>query len=190
MNVSHDEAEDTLIEMREKGIVAEVHSGGRVPKYRHYAHDYLGVKGVEVGVLAELLLRGEQSVGDLRSRASRFEPIADLGALQTILVSLQERGLVVFLTPAGRGQMVTHNLYEPYELDAIKSHIASGATNATGSPARSGHTGSSQSGSSHSGSGGASSSALAAKVDTLEQELASIQALMQDLQARIEKLES
>ena len=40
---------------------------------------------MELAVLAELLLRGPQTEGDLRARASRMEPLPDLAALQTVL---------------------------------------------------------------------------------------------------------
>ncbi|MFK7736701.1 MAG: DUF480 domain-containing protein [Pirellulaceae bacterium] len=126
MNVNAERVEDELILMREKGMIAEVHGGGRVPKYRHYMSDFLSVQGMAGGVLTELLLRGEQTVGDLRSRASRFGAIPDQAALQEILNDLIEKGLAVALTPPGRGQMVTHNLYASHELDEIKTQVASG----------------------------------------------------------------
>lgn len=127
MSLTPEQVEDELFEMRENGLVAEVHGGGRVAKYRHYAYDYLGVKGVEAGVMTELLLRGEQTAGDLRTRASRFEQIADLKTLHEILESLIAKKLVVALTPPGRGQMFTHNLYSEYELESIKKSVAAGA---------------------------------------------------------------
>lgn len=126
MNLTSEKVEDTIIAMRQKQLVAEVHGGGRVPKYRHYGYDYLGVKGVDAAVMTELLLRGEQTAGELRTRASRFEPIADLTAMQQILDRLQERGLVVALTPPGRGQMFSHNLYEPHELERLQDTVAEG----------------------------------------------------------------
>jgi uncharacterized protein YceH (UPF0502 family) len=108
------------------GAVAEVQSGGRVPKFRHYLYEWLGVDKVELAVLAELLLRGEQTVGELRGHASRMEPIADLNALHAILEALVAKELVVLLTPSGRGQVVTHNLYTPERLEELKSQFASG----------------------------------------------------------------
>jgi uncharacterized protein len=125
MTLTPEQVEDELTEMRNAGIVAEVHGGGRVPKYRHFGYDYMGVKGVEAAVMAELLLRGAQTAGELRTRASRFEPIADLATLDGILKSLVERRLVVPLTPAGRGQVFTHNLYLPEELDSVRAEAAS-----------------------------------------------------------------
>ena len=70
-------------------------------------------------MIAELLLRGSQTEGDLRARASRMEPLPDLAALQTVLESLAAKDLVVYLTPPGvrRGVVVTHNLYPPDEME-------------------------------------------------------------------------
>ncbi len=120
MDLSSEQVEDELEKMRAAGTVAEIQGGSRVAKYRHFGYDYMGVKGAEAAIMTELLLRGEQTVGELRTRASRFEPIADLATLQGLLDSLSSRGLVVALTPAGRGQLITHNLYLPEELARLK----------------------------------------------------------------------
>ncbi|MGN6547880.1 MAG: DUF480 domain-containing protein [Aureliella sp.] len=124
MNLTPEQVEDALGELRRLGAAAEVQGSGRVPRYRHYGHNWLGVKGAEAAVMIELLLRGQQTAGDLRGRASRFEPIADLAALGQILQSLMERKLVIALTPPGRGQIFTHNLYTPDELQALRSKVA------------------------------------------------------------------
>ncbi|MCP4815391.1 MAG: DUF480 domain-containing protein [Planctomycetaceae bacterium] len=117
------EVEEGLDELRELGVVTEIWGSGRVPKYRHDAYDWLGVDKQEMAVMVELLLRGEQTVGELRGRAARMEPIADLAALQPLLVSLQERGLVISLTPTGRGQVVTHGLYQEAEQAVIQNQF-------------------------------------------------------------------
>ncbi len=120
MDLTSEQVEDELEKMRAAGLVAEVQGSGRVPKYRHFGYDYMHVKGAEAAIMTELLLRGEQTAGELRTRASRFENIADLQTLQSLLDSLIARGLVVTLTPAGRGQLLTHNLYLPEELSRLK----------------------------------------------------------------------
>ncbi|MEX2356895.1 MAG: DUF480 domain-containing protein, partial [Pirellulaceae bacterium] len=66
------EVEDALEQLREMGAVAEVHGDGRVVKFRHYMKDWLGCEGDELAVMAELLLRGPQTVGELRGRAARM----------------------------------------------------------------------------------------------------------------------
>ena len=136
MELTPEQVEDELEKMRAAGVVAEVQGGSRVAKYRHFGYDYMHVKGAEAAVMTELLLRGEQTVGELRTRASRFEPIADLPTLQGILESLIERGLVVPLTPSGRGQLITHNLYLPEELSRLKQLTGSAAATSA-SPTRS-----------------------------------------------------
>lgn len=120
MSLKPEEVEEILDELRATGAVAEVQSGGRVPKYRHYAYDWLGVDKYEIAVLAELMLRGQQTVGELRSRAARMEPIADMTALRPVLDSLKQKKLLLELTPPGRGQIVTHGLYKPRELEQLQ----------------------------------------------------------------------
>lgn len=120
------EVEESLDRLRELGAVGLVEGYGRVQKYRHYLYEWLGVDKVELAVMTELLLRGDQTVGDLRARASRMEPLADLAALRTVLDSLKAKGLVVSLTPDGRGHVVTHALYKPRELELLKARYAAG----------------------------------------------------------------
>lgn len=130
------EVEEGLEKLRELGVVTEIWGSGRVPKYRHDAYDWLGVDKQEMAVMVELLLRGEQTVGELRGRAARMEPIADMSALQPLLVSLQERGLVISLTPAGRGQVVTHGLYQEAEQTEVQDQFQGMAANPVAQPAR------------------------------------------------------
>jgi uncharacterized protein YceH (UPF0502 family) len=77
--------------------------------------------------MAELLLRGQQTIGELRGRAARMEPIADLNELKPVLQSLAAKNLIVELTPPGRGQVVTHNLYFERELEKIRETVGEGA---------------------------------------------------------------
>ena len=65
--------------------------GGRVPKYRHILTEKLRFSPAELAVLAELLLRGPQTVGELRTRAERMHPLADLAAVEEVLEELQGR---------------------------------------------------------------------------------------------------
>ncbi len=123
MNVTADDVEQVLEELRGLGAVTEVQGSGRVAKYRHHAYEWLGVNAVELAVMTELLLRGEQTLGELRTRASRMEPIADLGALKTVVDGLVSRGLMIELTPPGRGQVVSHKVYKDRELVELKAQF-------------------------------------------------------------------
>lgn len=124
MHLSADTVEEALEQLRNLSAVVEVHSDGRVAKYRHRMYEWLGVDKTQLAVLAELLLRGEQSVGELRARAARMEPIADQAALKPILESLMQMKLVVALTRPGRGQVVTHGLYPPEEWQKLSQRYA------------------------------------------------------------------
>lgn len=127
MELDTDDVEDALEALRDAGATAEVHGDGRVVKYRHYMKDWLGVDGVELAIMAELLLRGTQTVGELRGRAARMAAgqLPDMGTLRPALASLIEKKLVIALTPAGRGQTVTHGLYTPDELAHEKKKLGS-----------------------------------------------------------------
>lgn len=128
MQLDQDQVEDALERLRAVEAVTEIVSDGRVPKYRHRGYDWLGVDKVEMAVMAELLLRGAQTVGELRGRAARMEPISDMNALQPILQSLQAKNLILYLSPPGRGAVVTHNLYQPSELDRLRREYGTSAT--------------------------------------------------------------
>ncbi len=114
------DVEKALGELQVLGVVKEIDWVGRIPKYKHEAYAWLGVRPVELAVMAELLLRGAQALGELRSRASRMEVIEDLAALKQIVDGLVERKLMIELTPPGRGQIVSHNLYLPEELTGLR----------------------------------------------------------------------
>ena len=127
MALTAEEVEMLLDELRDLGAVTEVQSSGRVAKFRHQMYQWLGVDKVELAVMAELLLRGEQTVGELRGRASRMEPIASAAELRPILQSLIAKRLVIELTPEGRGQIVTHGLYRDRELEPLQARVAANA---------------------------------------------------------------
>ncbi len=128
MQLTADDVEESLERLRHLGAVGKIEGYGRVDKFRHYLYDWLGVDKVELSVMAELLLRGAQTVGELRGRAARMDPIADVSALQPIVQSLKEKGLVFSLTPEGRGHVVCHALFTPKELERIRTEYASAAS--------------------------------------------------------------
>jgi uncharacterized protein YceH (UPF0502 family) len=124
MQVEEEQVEDALESLRKIGAIAAIQGSGRVDKYRHLAYDWLGVSKVEMAVMAELLLRGAQTVGELRGRAARMEPIKDMADLRPVLDSLLAKGLILFLTPEGRGAVVTHTLYQEREMDKVRREAA------------------------------------------------------------------
>jgi uncharacterized protein YceH (UPF0502 family) len=69
-------------------------AGSRARKYRHLLPEALGLDDGEVALLAVLMLRGEQTPGELKQRSERLHGFADLGAVQEALDGLVERGWV------------------------------------------------------------------------------------------------
>jgi uncharacterized protein YceH (UPF0502 family) len=112
--------------LRAKGMVREVMlSGSRVTKYRHVAREALEVSTNELVILAELLLRGPQTVGELRGRASRMHPLESIEIVSNLLEHLmsREEPLVRRLapTPGSRaekfGQLLCPDLHPAYAAD-------------------------------------------------------------------------
>jgi uncharacterized protein len=129
--LTSDDVETVLAELQELGVVVESPEVTRAVKYRHRAYEWLGVNRAELAVMAELLLRGAQSLGDLRGRAARMEPIADLGALKPIVDGLVARGLMLELTAPGRGQIVSHHLYRDVEMGELRARWSGAAATAS-----------------------------------------------------------
>jgi uncharacterized protein YceH (UPF0502 family) len=124
MQLEPDQVEESLDRLRQFGAVALVEGAGRVQKYRHYLYEWLGVSKVELSVMIELLVRGSQTEGELRGRVSRMDPIDDLNALRELLTALRSKGLVIPLTPEGRGQVFTHALFPQRDLDHQKAQLS------------------------------------------------------------------
>jgi uncharacterized protein YceH (UPF0502 family) len=103
LSLSEDDVLAALDGLRAKGLSREVMlSGSRVEKHRHVARETLDVSTSELVVLAELLLRGPQTVGELRGRASRMHPLESLEATTAVLEHLmtREEPLVRRVAPA------------------------------------------------------------------------------------------
>lgn len=84
--LSEEKVLDALDGLRQKKLASEVMlSGSRVSKYRHLARETLAVSTLELILLTELLLRGPQSLGELRGHASRMHNLESLEAVQEIL---------------------------------------------------------------------------------------------------------
>jgi uncharacterized protein YceH (UPF0502 family) len=124
LNLTDLEVEDTLARCQKKGLAIKI-TGGRVIRWKHSLYEAWHVDKVDLAILGELLLRGPQTEGELRSRASRMEPIDDLDALRNALRPLVERKLVVYLTPEERrGAVLTHGFHDPHEVERLRARVA------------------------------------------------------------------
>ncbi len=70
-------------------LAALVHTAGsRVDKYKHTLATRVPVTPEQAAILCELFLRGPETVGELRTRASRLCPLRDLDQVQELLTQL------------------------------------------------------------------------------------------------------
>ncbi|MGH8169855.1 MAG: YceH family protein [Steroidobacteraceae bacterium] len=122
--MSLDEAtvQGTVDALSRKHLVLERSGfGSRVPKYQHlFCNTEFGTlkfSPQELAIVCELLLRGPQTPGELRSRASRMATFADASQIETALTSLQERE---------SGPLVARLPREPGRRDSRYMHLFSG----------------------------------------------------------------
>jgi uncharacterized protein len=124
LELTEEDIDETLLDLQKKGLVTQV-QGGRVVRWRHNLYDQWTSSKVGMAVITELLLRGPQTEGELRGRASRMEPIEDLETLRSLLKPLAEKRLVVFLGPeARRGTLITHGFHTAEEMQAVRARAA------------------------------------------------------------------
>ena len=77
--------------------------GSRAVKYRHLADEALRLDDADLALLAVLMLRGPQTLGELKSRTERLHPFESIAAVEETLILLGERALVARL-PRRPGQ--------------------------------------------------------------------------------------
>jgi uncharacterized protein YceH (UPF0502 family) len=95
-----------LESLRDRKLVRVVTTAdGRVPKYRHVLDEALGLKSPEMAVMCVLMLRGAQTVGEIRTRTERLYPFSALSFVETTLEDLMLRDVpLVVKLPRQSGQ--------------------------------------------------------------------------------------
>ncbi|NVN90828.1 MAG: YceH family protein [Desulfuromonadales bacterium] len=91
MGMNEENVVRALDGLRFKQLVVVAADGGRAPKYRHLLAEKLRLIPPELALVCELLLRGPQTQGELRTRAERMHAFADLSAVEEVLRELMER---------------------------------------------------------------------------------------------------
>ncbi len=112
-----DDVLDAVNQLRDLGLAAVVHTEtGRTERYRHWMRRRLTLTEPQLAILGELLLRGRQTVGDLRARASRMAPMETQELLRAELSGLLDLKFIQADGPLDRrGAEVDHAFYEPRE---------------------------------------------------------------------------
>ena len=117
ISYSEEQLEEVLDQLREMKLILVVHTaGGRTERYRHQIRHCLNATEPQLAILTELLLRGRQQLGELRSRANRMASIENAAVLREELQGLVAIGLVQASGDLSRrGIEVDHTLYRERE---------------------------------------------------------------------------
>ena len=97
-------------------------SGARAPQYRHLLDEKPGLARDEQAVLAVLMLRGPQTLNELRTRTERMQPFADTAELASVLGRLAERGFSELQPrrPGQKEQRYAHLLSSDLEDEEVR----------------------------------------------------------------------
>jgi uncharacterized protein YceH (UPF0502 family) len=114
--------QQTVDDLGRKHLIVEKSGfGSRVPKYQHRfcntEYGTLKLDPQELAVICELLLRGPQTPGELRGRASRMAAFTDVSEVEAALSRLVERQ---------DGPFVVRLTREPGRREARYAHLFSG----------------------------------------------------------------
>ena len=123
MEVDEVTIQGTVDQLARKHFVVEKSGfGSRVPKFQHRLcnteYGTLKLTAQELAIVCELLLRGPQTPGELRTRASRMAPFSDAAQVEAALESLRTRE---------DGPFVVRLPREPGRRDSRYAHLFSGA---------------------------------------------------------------
>lgn len=115
--------------LRDRNLVYVFYgSTSRVPKYKHMLPSIYELEPSETAVMAVMLLRGPQTLGELRTRTERMHGFSSLGEVQETLDGLMRRDdpLVVKL-PVLAGQKearFAHLLSGEIDVESLAAHVA------------------------------------------------------------------
>ncbi|HYZ83752.1 MAG TPA: YceH family protein [Bryobacteraceae bacterium] len=92
MHLSEDDVINALDRLRHKGLsFIQTGAGMRVPKYGHRIPEALNLGRRELALMCELMLRGPQTLGELRARSERMHRFDDLDEVERCLRGLMTR---------------------------------------------------------------------------------------------------
>ncbi len=129
--VAYDEATvvHALDRLRDRRLAALVSTaGGRAPKFKHLFPETFGLDARDTALLAELMLRGPQTPGELRGRCERYTPMQGVPETVAALDALAARPTpLVMRLPRQPGQKESryaHLLGDPPAIESAQSPAA------------------------------------------------------------------
>ncbi|MEM7228932.1 MAG: YceH family protein [Planctomycetota bacterium] len=166
MTLSEEQVLCALDSLRTKQLAREVMmSGSRVTKYKHNAREGLDIDTRELVVMAELLMRGPQTVGELRTRASRMHALDSTDVVQNIVNNLMARepAMARKLAPGPGSRAPRYAQLLCPDLHPLDAPAEVGSSSTPAASAQ------------------AADSGLADRVSTLEREVAQLKVLLESL---------
>jgi uncharacterized protein len=89
---TENQVSDALESLREKNLTYVFYgSTSRVPKYKHVMPEVMHLKAAEMALMCALMLRGAQTLGELRGNASRLHEFSSLEEVEQTLNGLISR---------------------------------------------------------------------------------------------------
>ena len=154
MSVSESDLLAALEELRRRLLVVESYgASGRVLRYAHNFAKYYGLPQPSVALLAVLMLRGAQTVNELRANCERLYRFDDASSVEAFLVELAERS---------SGALTVRLARAPGAREVRWAHLLCGDVGVGNAPAASAETAST------------ADAALEARLLRLEQEVAAL----------------
>lgn len=90
MDLAETDVQQGLRELRDEGLARTAPVRGRVSRHEHTLDVQLDLDERDQTVLGVLLLRGPQTVGEIRTRTERWVEFVDLDAVQAVLDRLRD----------------------------------------------------------------------------------------------------
>lgn len=124
MQLTETEVSSAIDRLRDRNLVYVFYgSTSRVPKYKHMLPTYYELEPAEVSVMAVLMLRGPQTLGEIKERTGRMQEFSGLGEVQQTLDALIGRDdpLVTRLErlPGQKDARFAQLLTGPVDLEAL-----------------------------------------------------------------------
>ena len=109
-----DTVQQGLRELREKGLTLAISgAGSRVEKYGHRIAEKLNLGRRESAILCELMLRGPQTLGELRNHCDRMHHFDDVTEVETVVERFPELFAKLVRRPGEKETRYAHLLSGP-----------------------------------------------------------------------------
>jgi uncharacterized protein YceH (UPF0502 family) len=162
VDYDEDTVSDAVDRLREKKLSLLITGSGRVNKFQQRISETLNLGRRESAVLCTLLLRGPQTLGEVKDRSERMFAFADLAEAETVLDKLAD-------WPSGA--LIAKLARQPGQKEARFAHLLCGAPAMESGPS-------------------AASEPPIGRVAQLEKDLQDLRAEFDELKRRFESLEA